>query len=82
MSGFPKVLAVIRSCKTPQQIKVAERMIGNLLANEWRKLFLKHPMSVTFLDTRRLNDMSRELFDESQRISSAIDSSSQNKGAI
>ena len=81
MSAFPKVLAVIRSCKTPQQIKVAERMMRNFLGEEWRKLFLKHPMSVTFLDTRRLNDMSRELSDESGRMLALIDSSSQNKGA-
>ena len=80
MSGFPKVLAVIRSCKTPQQIMVAERLIRNLLANEWRKLFLR-PMSAVYSDTRRLDDMSRELFEESNRILAIIDSSSQNKGA-
>lgn len=81
MSAFPKILAVIRSCKTRRHIEVSERMIELFLKNEWRSVFLKHPMSITYSDTARIQDMGRELYGEASKILELIGSSEQNKGA-
>jgi len=68
VSDYTKVLVVIRSCKTPAQNAVAEKVAEAYAANEWRKLFLRPIMSVTYSDTQKVKEMTEELFAENERM--------------
>jgi hypothetical protein len=47
---------------------VAEKVAEAYAANEWRKLFLRPIMSVTYSDTQKVKEMTEELFAENERM--------------
>lgn len=73
MSDYVKVLAIIRSCKTPTQNAVAARVVENYARLQYKK-FLNSPVFGGFSNAYRYVQMSQELQEENDKMLIAITS--------